>query len=913
MPLVKPQQQSGFNSQATQVQAAGAWFDGNLVRWRLGLLEKMAGWQRLTPQPFVAIIRKMHAWLDLDNRKNLLVATDLGVQLVVQNTQYGLGRQAILPSGGTSFSVTVGLTEVTVATTAQAKEGDSLTLQLPISIGGRILAAGSSFTVKADTPGGFTFDMPLAAISTETSTSGTRLFTNDIVNQMTVTWKAHGLTVGQPIEFAQTTTLRLGTVGTWEQVNFNAPAGTVVEVSAVPTLDTFRFLMDGLGTGDGAGGTSHQVNDGAVSENGAGQAGTVIGLAVLTPLGNPQRMNWFLDNLGQNGLMLRTGGPLEVYTPPIEDGPWLDTVGNVGLTAPQRSNGMFVAMPQAQVILLGSEPIFGSGDIDPLLIRFSDVGTYNVWIATVSNQAGSYRLSRGSKIMGGIQAPQTTLVVTDTDVWGMSYIGPPLIYGFTVMGTGCGLIATHAIRTLGRSTYWMSEMGFWQFGDGGVQPLLCSVYDYVFNDIDTVNVGKIFAAANSSTNEIAWFFPSLITAFSEFTDDNLLMFSQQFGQWSHVGAKAAKDVRFREVYIYEPHYVISGWFDDIGMMPVAWFNDDLQGILEKVIFAPDDTDTASLMREFATNGMHAISQKIDKLGKKTTYTFSIYAHVSTTRNLTLRAVSNFGSAFATFNVINGTVVTTGVTSPSFEVLNARVIFDDALATGFGGNGWLRYYFTFISDDSPELELFVNLTNGTAISYLGDTAKFALIWGSQLVSGADPLDYRASFGVQIQNECTKYVKYNTVEKAWDKGLLRRSAWIDNSVWGTPLGADSTTKLIQQHERGFDDDDQPMRGVFAETGYTELSDGSVMLSIDQVQPDFKWFGLDGEVQVTLKTTNYPGGPVQNHERYSMTPATQFFSPRVRARYAAIRYEWSALRGFSARVGATTFRVKATGRRP
>jgi hypothetical protein len=99
----------------------------------------------------------------------------------------------------------------------------------------------------------------------------------------------------------------------------------------------------------------------------------------------------------------------------------------------------------------------------------------------------------------------------------------------------------------------------------------------------------------------------------------------------------------------------------------------------------------------------------------------------------------------------------------------------------------------------------------------------------------------------------------------------------------------------------------------TGYTELGDGSVMLLIDQVQPDFKWFGRNGEVTVTLKTTNYAGGPVQNHERYSMTPGTQFFSVRARARYAAIRYEWSATLGYSARVGATTYRVKQAGKRP
>ena len=112
------------------------------------------------------------------------------------------------------------------------------------------------------------------------------------------------------------------------------------------------------------------------------------------------------------------------------------------------------------------------------------------WIAAVGNQAGSYRLSRGSKIVGGIQAPQTTLIITDTDAWAMNYIGPPLVYGFTMMGTGCGLISADAIDSLGRATYWMSERGFWQYGDGGVQPLMCSVYDYVFNDIDTVNVGQ---------------------------------------------------------------------------------------------------------------------------------------------------------------------------------------------------------------------------------------------------------------------------------------------------------------------------------------------------------------------------------------------------------------------------------------
>lgn len=897
MPLVKPASPPGFNAQATQVQAAGGWFDGNLIRWRLGYLEKMKGWRRLFEDPFIAIIRKMHAWLDLDNRKNLLVATDLGLQLAVQKNVLSLGHQIVLTDA--RFSATAGATEVTVTAAALVKVGDSLTLQLPISIGGQILDSGTSYTIVQTAPGNFVFEMPLPANYTETNAIGIRLFTNDIPNAMTVTWRSHGLAPGASITFAQDTLLQVGTSGVWEEVNFFAPSGTVVVVDAVPSGDTFTFQMGSLGEGDGAGGPTHQVYDGA-------PAGMVASAVALTPSGNPQRINWFLDNLGQNGLALHTGGPLQVYNPPIENGPWITTVGVDG-SAPQRSNGMFVAMPQAQVILVGTEPIMGSGDIDPLLVRWSDAGTYDVWSATVANQAGSYRLSRGSLIVGGIQAPQTTLLVTDTDIWAMSYIGPPLIYGFTVMGTGCGLIAEDAIESIGRSTYWMSTQGFWQFGDGGVQPLPCSVYDYVFNDIDQVNVGKIFAAANSTTHEIAWFFPSKADAVQE-EDQNLLFFSQQFTEWTKIGAEGVKDTRFREEWEYEPQYLVSGWFDDIGLNLVAWLNDDLQGILENVILAPDGTDTAMVLREFAVSGMHGLSQTVNNPDEKVTYTFSVYAHDSSLRNITLRAASPGGSAYATFNVALGTVVSQGATSPTFSLINARVITDDVL----DGNGWLRYALTFLSDDGPEFDAFINLTQGTAISYLGDRSKGALIWGAQLVLGNDVQDYRTVAGIVVQNECTHYVKYNTVERAWDKGKLWRSAWIDNNVWGTALGADESNR-VQQHEQGYDADDQPMRDVFAETGYTELGDGSTMLSIDEVHPDLNWFGDAGVVRVTLKAVNYPGGPVRDDERYPMTPTTQFFKPRIRARYAAIRYEWAPQLGFSARVGATTFRVKQAGRRP
>ena len=269
-----------------------------------------------------------------------------------------------------------------------------------------------------------------------------------------------------------------------------------------------------------------------------------------------------------------------------------------------------------------------------------------------------------------------------------------------------------------------------------------------------------------------------------------------------------------------------------------------------------------------------------------------------------------GTAFVTFNTTNGAVLAYGST-PFFQLTSWGVTVADKYATGTTGNGWFRYFMTFVTDDANDLQVYINLTNGTDVNYAG-SGGYAYIWGAQLNSGGQVQEYNRTLDKIPQNEPVYYIKYNTVENAWDSGVLWRSAWLDSSIWGTPLGADSNG-LIQQHERGFDADDQPMQGVFVESGYTELADGSQILSVQQCHPDFKWFGNNGEVKVTLKTKSYAGSPEQYYGPFSMTPTTQFFNPRARARYVAIRYDWSPLPGFSARIGAPTYLVKPAGRRP
>lgn len=903
MPYVRLTLPPGFSSQQTQFQNAGQWFDGNLMRWRQGELEKMGGWERLNPDACLALIRALHAWEDLSNHLDLLIGTDFGAEILVNGVLFPLGARAEIAggdvAGDATFQVGAASKVVTVATsTVPAGVGTFFFLDMAVSIGGRVLAKSATFSVASIGANSFTFLMPLNSTGAEGPVIGLRHFVDSGINLLTVTHKAHGLVPTNVFTIGHTTS-----IDSAPGVQFVIPAGAVVTVVAPVTANTFTIDVTPFGYSNGS--TLAVYEGQTLSAVGVTSSG-VISIPVPLVLGNPQFANWFLENLGETGLVLYTGvsgGPLLTYDPPIENGSWLTRVTSGSPeTAPQMSMGMLVAMPQAQVILLGTEPIMGSGVIDPLLVRFSDAGTFAVWTATVSNQAGSYRLSRGSKIVGGIQAPQTTLLLTDTDIWAMSYIGPPLIYGFTIMGTGCGLVAPHAIGTLGRTTYWIANKNLWQVGDTGVQVLLCQEWDFFFGDLDVININKAHVGINSSTNEVTFWAPLASAIASIPVPVNLLLFSQQLNQ----------EARWHRVY--------------------------LSSVVSNLASAPDGTSTRTSMVDNTVNGAHGVSQTLNKPSEPLVYTLSIYAHKDSQMDLFLLAqnVDGVSKAWAVFDPTTGvqisasgamavsadsttrTADTTTITADNDFGFNAftflsTTITTDALATGIAGNGWLRYALKFKSDDDPLMQVNVRLSNAGVLVYAG-TIKNLLVWGAQLNLTNTLLPYTMTSGVETQNEVGKYVKYNPVERLWDHGYQTRTAWLDNNVYGTPLGGDANAR-IQQHERGYDDDGEPMRGVFAETGFNVLGDGTLIPMVDEVQPDFKWFGSNGGIHITLKGAMYAGDEdkVQSYGPYSVTKTTRFFNPRMRARYVAVRFDWAELPGFSARIGASAFHLKPTGKTP
>lgn len=87
MPLVPLQIPPGFYRNGTDLEGAGRWRDGNLVRWRQGSLRPVLGWRERIADMFTDAPRGMHAWEDNSNNRRiaggtfdkLIVATAAGV------------------------------------------------------------------------------------------------------------------------------------------------------------------------------------------------------------------------------------------------------------------------------------------------------------------------------------------------------------------------------------------------------------------------------------------------------------------------------------------------------------------------------------------------------------------------------------------------------------------------------------------------------------------------------------------------------------------------------------------------------------------------------------------------------------------------------------------------------------------
>ena len=471
---------------------------------------------------------------------------------------YGAGNSlGVITSGGSqditpeqitaneavNFSTTSGSNAVVIVDTASNTNNYYVVdIQTQISVGGIVLFGQYQVSNPSLNANQYTIYATSNATSTVANGGAVPSFTTTTgVNSVSVTLNNHGYLAGDTFTALVATTVGGVTIyGNYAVINVTSANVFVIAASTTATSST---------SGSMNGGQAHFVYRNGVGTyppgTGYGVAGYgFYGYGGVVPTayrGVPiNATDWTLDNWGQILIANPLGGPIYSWDPTTGT-----AVANVIVAAPTVNQGMFVAMPQRQIIAWGST---FTGIIDPMLVRWCDVNNYDDWTASITNQAGSYRIPKGSRIVQGIQAAQQALLWTDLGIWAMQYSGPPYVYQFNELGTGCGLIGRKAATSMNGIVYWMGQSQFYRLAGNGVEPIKCPIWDVVFQDLDTANLDRIRIAANSRFGEITWYYPTIGNGGENY---GYVKYNVVLDQWDYGSNSAANPYVARSAWINE--------------------------------------------------------------------------------------------------------------------------------------------------------------------------------------------------------------------------------------------------------------------------------------------------------------------------------------------------------------------------
>ncbi len=321
---------------------------------------------------------------------------------------------------------------------------------------------------------------------------------------------AHGCETGDFVTFSGAT----GLGGNVTAALLNAEHQvTVTSIDAYTiTLSVNADATDAAGSpGGGTVTAAYQLNTGnSVQVPLSGWGGGAWGLGpwgIGIPTLESLRV-WNAQNFGEDLLYGPKGGGLyywDATTGLAVRGVAVNTLPGAS-DVPLFQNLLAVSDASRFVLAFGTND-FGSSEIDPMLIRWSDQESAVNWTPAITNQAGSVRLSHGSEILGYQQVRQEILVWTDTSLYSLQYLGPPVVWGSQLLADNVTVLTDRAMTTAAGVTYWMGEEKFYAY-DGRVQTLPCSVRFYVFNDFNFSQAEQVFASTVESFNEVWWFYPS---------------------------------------------------------------------------------------------------------------------------------------------------------------------------------------------------------------------------------------------------------------------------------------------------------------------------------------------------------------------------------------------------------------------
>ena len=514
--------QPGINKQITPTGAEGQWIDCDNVRFRYGTPEKIGGWKQLGESNLTGAGRGLHHYVNSLGRKYAIIGTNRILYAYSGGVFYDIHPIKSTTTLTSAFTTTNGSTEVTItfSGTHGISESDIVLLDNFSTITGSNFGSSDFDNKKfmvttVPTSTTITVTMPSNESGSGATTSGGIRVQHYYPVGPAVQAKGFGWSLGTwgGEEVGAFTTTLSGAI------NASATTGiTLADASQFPDSGTNFILIGteeisytGINASNELTGVTRGVRNTTAASHGAGD--TVTSTANYVAWGEAASGDlvlepgmWSLDNFGDKAICLIHDSAVFEWDSAQSNA--TDTRATIISGAPTASRHMLVSA-QRHLVFFGTETTIGTPSTqDDMLIRFSDQEDINNYVQSAETTAGEQRIADGSQIRGAIRGRDAILVWTDTALFTQRFIGSPLTFAFTQVGTHCGLVGQNACVEVDGSAYWMSENGFFRYA-GKLESLPCLVEDHVYDNINLESGNQMVSAGlNNLFGEVIWFYPT---------------------------------------------------------------------------------------------------------------------------------------------------------------------------------------------------------------------------------------------------------------------------------------------------------------------------------------------------------------------------------------------------------------------
>lgn len=507
--LKKLQLKSGVNRENTRYTNENGWYESDKIRFRQGTPEKIGGWQRISASTFLGVCRSLWNWVTLGSQNLLGVGTNLKYYIENGGSYYDVTPiRATATLTGPFTTVNTSNIVTVLDATGGYTNGDYVTFTGATAVGGLTISGDYQLTHIS---GATSYTVTAASPATSSATGGGTVYASYQIST--------GPAYAVPLSGWGAGTWGSGVWGTsasttdalriWNSDNFgqdllygprglplyywNATIGNIPSTVSI-TIASPAIITAALNLPDA---TAIQLQT-----TGALPTGLIVGTTYYTKYISSTSFNLALT---PGGAAINTSGSQSGITQISPRGVPVSAL-NGASSVPLYQNSFIISDASRFVLVFGTND-FGSTVLDPMLVRWSDQESTVEWYPAATNQAGSLRLSHGSKLVTVLQSRQEILVWTDSTLYSMQYLGAPIVWGSQLLADNVSIAGPNAMALAANVTYWMGVDKFYKY-DGQVQTLNCDLWRHIYNDINPLQFDQVYSSTNEGFNEVWWFYCS---------------------------------------------------------------------------------------------------------------------------------------------------------------------------------------------------------------------------------------------------------------------------------------------------------------------------------------------------------------------------------------------------------------------